>query len=98
MQSARSARRSFAMRLLRFFGFVVALLLLLAVMGAGAVGFAFWHFGRGLPDYEQLADYEPPVTTRVHAGDGRLMAEFARERRLFVPVAAMPKRVIEAFL
>ena len=86
------------MRLLRVFGFLLTLAVFLALAGAGAGLYAFWHYGRGLPDYQQLADYEPPVTTRVQAGDGRLMAEYARERRLFVPVSAMPKRVIEAFL
>ncbi len=56
------------------------------------------HFSRGLPAYGWLATYEPPVATRVHAGDGRLLAEFAVEHRLFVPVDAMPKRVVDAFL
>src|SRR6185312_2452003 len=41
---------------------------------------------------------EPPITTRVHGGDGRLLAEYAAERRIFVPIAAIPKRVIHAFL
>ncbi len=51
-----------------------------------------------LPDYQVLADYEPPVTTRVYAGDGTLVAEFARERRLFVPIEAIPDRVKMAFV
>jgi penicillin-binding protein 1A len=72
--------------------------LVLALAGAGAVLAVLWHFGRSLPDYQQLADYEPPTVTRVHAGDGRLLAEFAREKRVFVPIAAMPKRVIKAFI
>ena len=56
----------------------LTILLLIGVLGtAGAVA-VFWHFGRGLPDYQQLADYEPPTVTRVHAGDGRLLVEFAR--------------------
>ena len=45
---------------------------------------------RGLPDYRQLADYQPPTVTRLHAGDGRLLAEFAHEKRVFVPVEAIP--------
>ncbi|MBA3446865.1 MAG: penicillin-binding protein 1A, partial [Pseudaminobacter sp.] len=48
--------------------------------------------------YEVLARYEPPVTTRVHASDGALMGEFARERRLFLPIQAVPDRVKAAFL
>jgi penicillin-binding protein 1A len=51
-----------------------------------------------LPDYTVLQDYQPPVTTRVHAGDGTLIAEFARERRLFQPIETMPPLVIQAFL
>ncbi|MEL7488907.1 MAG: transglycosylase domain-containing protein, partial [Pseudomonadota bacterium] len=51
-----------------------------------------------LPDYEVLADYEPPVTTRVYAGDGTLVAEFARERRLFVPIESIPTHVKQAFV
>lgn len=73
-------------------------LLLVAIIGsAGMVGL-FWHFGRTLPDYQQLADYKPPTVTRVHAGDGRLLTEFSRQRRVFVPFDAIPKRVVKAFL
>ena len=60
----------------------------------GFVGFAV----QGLPNYDQLAKYEPPITTRVHAGDGALIAEFAREQRVFVPIEAIPDRVKNAFL
>ena len=84
--------------LLRLIIRVVVISVMLAVIGAGVALSALWHFGRGLPDYEQLADYQPPVLTRVHAGDGRVLAEFASERRLFVPVEAMPRLVVRAFL
>ncbi len=53
---------------------------------------------KDLPDYEVLASYEPPVTTRVHASDGQLMAEYARERRLYLPIQAIPDRVKAAFI
>ena len=65
--------------------------------GGGAI-FVFWHFSRGLPDYHQLATYDPPVATRVYAGDGRLVQEYAVEARVFVPIAVIPKRVSEAFI
>jgi penicillin-binding protein 1A len=61
----------------------------------------FWYLGRmsqDLPDYTALKDYQPPVVTRVHTGDGRLMAEFASERRVFVPIDEIPPLVIKAFL
>ncbi|MEQ8815837.1 MAG: penicillin-binding protein 1A [Thalassobaculum sp.] len=77
---------------------LLAAVFILAIAGAGAVLYGFYHFGRGLPDYDYLADYEPPVVTRVHAGDGRLLAEYARNERVFVPIEAIPKRVIKAFL
>ena len=51
-----------------------------------------------LPDYEVLAKYEPPVMTRIHANDGSLIAEFARERRIYVPFNAMPEQLIQAFI
>ena len=73
-------------------------LFVLALVGVGGMSYALHRFGRGLPDYRQLADYDPPVVTRIHAGDGRLMAEFAKEKRVFVPVAAMPEMVVQAFL
>ncbi|MCY1668382.1 penicillin-binding protein 1A [Rhizobium sp. SL86] len=53
---------------------------------------------RDLPNYEVLASYAPPVATRVHAGNGALMAEYAREKRLFLPIQAIPDRVKAAFL
>lgn len=68
------------------------------VVGVGVTGLAVWYFGRDLPDYQQLANYQPPVVTRVYAGDGRLLAEYATEKRVFVPVGAMPPLVIHAFL
>ena len=73
-------------------------LVVLAVAGAGGVLYGFYHFGKGLPEYTQLGDYNPPVVTRIHAGDGRLMSEFAREKRVFIPIEAMPKKIIKAFL
>ncbi len=82
-------------RLLRFIFWLAATGILL---GGVAALFVADHFGRGLPAYGWLATYEPPVATRVHAGDGRLLAEFAIEHRLFVPVEAIPKRVVDAFL
>ena len=87
--------------ILRFLGVVSVLfsLIFLGLVAAGAgVLWIFWTYGKGLPDYYQLAQYEPPVATRIHAGNGALIAEHAREKRVFIPVEAMPPRLIEAFL
>lgn len=64
----------------------------------GGLLWVFWTWGQDLPDYSQLAKYEPPVATRIYAGNGALLAEFATQKRLFVPVKAMPPRLIHAFL
>jgi penicillin-binding protein 1A len=84
--------------ILRFFGFLFAAGTILFIVGVAGVAGLMWHFSKDLPDYSQLQDYEPPVTTRVHAADGSLVAEYARERRLYIPIQAVPKRVINAFL
>ncbi len=83
---------------MRILAAIFLIAVVLAVAGAGGVLYGFYHFGKGLPEHQQLADYNPPVVTRIHAGDGRLMAEFAREKRVFVPIEAMPKQIIKAFL
>src|SRR5437660_11246219 len=87
------------MRLLvRFMGFLFAAGTVLFLVGVGAVAGLIWHFSKDLPDYSQLQAYEPPVTTRIHAADGVLLGEYARERRLYLPIQAVPKRVTNAFL
>jgi penicillin-binding protein 1A len=84
--------------MVKFIRFLFVCAVVLAIAGCGFVGVTIWYFGRDLPDYQQLAHYQPPITTRVHAGDGRLLAEYATERRVFVPIRAIPKPVIHAFL
>ncbi len=71
---------------------------MLFVVGAAGAALLIWHFSQDLPDYTQLRDYEPPVMTRVHAGDGSLIAEYAKERRLYLPIQDVPKLVINAFI
>ncbi len=59
---------------------------------------AFWYFSSGLPDYKKLAKYQPPVSSRVYANNGMLVAEYAIEKRIFIPFDAIPKKVINSFL
>ncbi len=84
--------------LLRFLGFLFAVGTILFLVGVAGTAGLMWQYSKDLPDYSQLQDYEPPVMTRVHAADGALLAEYARERRLYLPIQAVPKMVINAFL
>ncbi|MCP9626618.1 penicillin-binding protein 1A [Rhodopseudomonas palustris] len=84
--------------LLRFFGFLFAAGTIVFLVGVAAAAGLIWHFSKDLPDYSQLQDYEPPVMTRVHASDGSLVGEYSKERRLYLPIQAVPKLVINAFL
>ncbi|MBI2707223.1 MAG: penicillin-binding protein 1A [Proteobacteria bacterium] len=84
--------------MIRFFTWIFALIFTLGLVGAGGTLTVLYYFGCGLPDYEQLANYEPPVVSRLYASDGRLFAEYATQKRVFVPIEAIPKRVIQTFL
>src|SRR3954466_8837315 len=87
------------MRLLvRFLGFLFAAGTVLFLVGVAAAAGLIWHFSRDLPEYSQLQDYEPPVMTRVHASDGARPGEYSKERRLYLPIQAVPKLVVMTFL
>jgi penicillin-binding protein 1A len=60
--------------------------------------FLFKKYSGNLPNYEQLKDYSPMITTRLYAADGSLITEFSREKRIFVPIEIIPKNLINAFL
>lgn len=66
--------------------------------GFGLFAFLLKNYTQDIPDFNKLKDYQPPVVTRVYTGDGRLMAEFAEEKRVFVPVTSIPPMVRQAFL
>ncbi len=82
----------------RWLGYLAGLAVLGVLVAVSGILWVFWEFGRDLPDYSQLANYQPPVTTRVYAGDGSLLAEYAVQRRVFVPVSTIPELVKGAFL
>jgi penicillin-binding protein 1A len=87
------------MRLIaRFIGFIFATGAILFVVGASVVGIVVWKYQQDLPDYTQLKNYEPPVMTRVHAADGSVLAEYSRERRLYLPSSAIPPLLKQAFI
>jgi penicillin-binding protein 1A len=88
----------FMRMLARFFGFLFATGAILFILGAIAVGALVYSYNKDLPDYTQLKNYEPPIMTRVHAGDGSLLAEYSHERRLYLPSNAIPPLVKQAFI
>src|SRR5579863_4013466 len=85
-------------RIARFVGFIFATAAIIFVVASAVVAAVIWHYEQDLPDYTQLQNYEPPVMTRVHAGDGSLLAEYFHERRLYLPSSAIPPLVKEAFI
>src|SRR5262249_27557739 len=84
--------------LLRFCGLLFAAGTIVFVVGIATAAGVLWHYSKALRDYSQLQDYEPAVMTRVHASDGSLLAEYARERRLYLPIQVIPKLVTNAFV
>ena len=82
----------------RIIGFIFATGALLFVVAAAVFAGVVWKYEQDLPDYTQLKNYEPPVMTRVHAADGSLLAEYSRERRLYLPSDEIPALVKEAFI
>ncbi len=84
--------------MLRLLGWLFGFAVFVGLIGIAVVGYLVWSISQDLPDYTVLKNYTPPITTRVYASDGSLLAEFARERRLFQPIETVPKRVVEAFI
>ena len=84
--------------LLSFLGWSFGAFVLVFLGVSGFATYKVLEASKDLPNYDSLSKYEPPVMTRVHAHDGQLIAEYARERRIFVPINTIPKGVIAAFL
>ena len=81
-----------------FFGAIFTLVTLGIVFAALTAGAIFWMYSRDLPSHESLAQYSPPTISRIYTGEGRILDEFARERRLFVPASDIPDLVKDAFI
>ena len=84
--------------LTRWFVGLLNLAFAVAILGFATLLFAFWFYGRDLPGLARLSNYEPPIVSRVYAGDGRLIGEFATEKRIFVPYKLIPKKIVNAFI
>jgi penicillin-binding protein, 1A family len=83
---------------LRFISSLFAALAVVVVIAIAGAVILVHTLQADLPDHTQLARYEPPVTTRVYSGDGRLMAEYATEKRIFLPIDTIPRLVTDAFI
>ncbi|SHL99271.1 penicillin-binding protein 1A [Roseibium suaedae] len=84
--------------LVKFFGYLFGIGTALGLVMAAGLWIYLEHLTQDLPDYTALKNYEPPVMTRVHAADGSLMAEYANQRRMFLPIQAIPDMVKEAYI
>ena len=87
---------------MKFIGYTILTLISLGILGIIiAIGGLAWlvnYYGNDIPDYHALKTYEPDVVTRVYTGDGNLMAEFATEKRIFVPIEVIPPLVTQSFI
>lgn len=81
-----------------FFLFCVKTFILIGTISAFIGAYLVFYYTRELPDYSQLAKYHPPLATRVYSSDGKLIEQYAKENRVFVPISAVPKYLINAFI
>jgi len=81
-----------------YFKKIIKLILVIFTLGLLFSFSTLWYFSLDLPDYKILANYKPPISSRVHSGEGQLIAEYALQKRLFIPYDSVPKNVIYSFL
>ena len=84
--------------MLKFLSYMASMALFFLIVLIIVVTYGITKINITIPDYRQLANYEPPVTTRLFAGDGQVMMEYAAEKRLFVPIDMIPDLVKNAFI
>ncbi|EEX14356.1 penicillin-binding protein 1A [Citreicella sp. SE45] len=84
--------------ILSFLGGIFSIVTMGVMMAALTIGAVFWMYGRDLPSHESLAQYTPPTISRIYSQEGRVIDEFAQERRLFTPAAEIPDLVKQAFI
>ncbi len=83
---------------LRFLGFLFSWATIGLVVLGVVLGGVFYMYSKDLPNHEQLANYEPKTLSRVYSGQGNLMDEFAKERRIFTPIDEIPAVIKHAFI
>ena len=82
----------------KLFKNILVLLLSISLLSLIAIFSILWTFSNNIPDYKFLKNYKPPVSSKMYSGDGDLVADFSKEKRIFVPYSAIPSNVINAFL
>ena len=81
-----------------FFKTIIKLTIVIFTLGLLFSLSTLWYFSSDLPDYKILSNYKPPISSRVHSGEGQIIAEYALQKRLFIPYDSIPKKVIYSFL
>ena len=81
-----------------FFKKILIILLSVLLLLSIIIFSVLWTFSNNIPDYKFLKNYKPPVSSKMYSGNGNLVADFSKEKRIFVPYSAIPKNVINAFL
>ena len=84
--------------MLNFLNFSLKFLIILAAVVVLFIFSTLWYFSIGLPDYKKLSNYQPPISSRVYSENSKLIAEYALEKRLFIPYNSIPDKVINSFL
>jgi penicillin-binding protein 1A len=84
--------------MLNFLNFSLKFLIIFSITVLMFIFSTLWYFSIGLPDYKKLSNYQPPISSRVYSHDGKLIAEYALEKRLFIPFDSIPTKVINSFL
>ena len=77
---------------------IVTISLSFLLLGSILIFVILWNFSNNIPDYKFLKSYKPPVSSKVYSGDGELVADFSKEKRIFVPYDSIPKNIINSFL
>ena len=85
-------------KMLKFINFSAKFIIVFFIVTLFFIFSTLWYFSIGLPDYKKLSNYQPPISSRVYSDDGKLIAEYALQKRLFVPYESIPKIVVNSFL
>ena len=83
---------------MRLFKTILVVLLTFLILSSIIIFATLWTFSNNIPDYKFLKNYKPPVSSKVYSGNGELVADFSKEKRVFVPYNSIPNNVINAFL